>query len=721
MKTQIKNYGWFLNQKTKIFFRSNEFKTKMNYFKASICAIIAGTLISFIIIVANASDPLLFFNYVFRLAFHPLLKDQTLTYWAIYIVAGLAVAVSFKAGLFNVGVPGQMLIAGSMTIVLGLKNPTISQGAGVVGSLFISILVGAALATITGVLKAYFNIHEVVSTIMLNWIVWYVMRWIFMNPAHGMWNSNHNSTIDIVTTAPKFNLMLNGQTWIIPFIIAMLLLGIIIFIMNYTVLGFRIKAVGKSKNASLYAGINVKAYTIISMILSGGLSGVLGMLYYMTQSTVLQFTTDALPVVGFDAIAVALVAFTNGFSILPIALLWGIIKTAALQATQLPDFQMSKQMGQLIFGIIIYMTAISALFIYFKPIFWLRRWWNIQHRPELKQEYDEYHHQIKNYQKQIKATNKACRIKIKALKKVDNNKEAIKAYRNEINYQLTLYAGKITTLKIEIRFFKNSKYKEAALIGQRGIKTSYNLATFIALGSALDHLVQVRNEYLLKKQEISFLKNNHYKSVRKAKGQVKQKLSQFYNLPKKDLYIKLVHLQSQYGDLVLNQEEAIKKLWEDYYLVYNEIQQKYLNDFKTLQKKEAVVTKKLNQEINALKRCQKQEIRQFKVKNYQTKKNIKHQLRIINRQVKVDDKVQKEVVMLKKNLQTQFKKMQQQFNVEYREMREKHKTNMPQWKKELNQKLAHIRNAVSEDNKILKTEYLRLKKAYQMIKKGEKN
>ncbi|PQP78584.1 ribose ABC transporter permease [Spiroplasma sp. ChiS] len=719
MQTQIKNYGWLLKQKTRIFFRSNEFKTKMNYFKASICAIIAGVLLSFIIIGANASDPLLFFSYVFRLAFHPLLKDSTLTYWAIYIVAGLAVAVGFKAGLFNIGVPGQMLLAGSMTIVLGLKNPAISQGAGVIGALFISIIAGAALATIAGALKAYFNIHEVVSTIMLNWIVWYVMKWMFMNPAHGMWNSNQNSTIDIVTTAPNFNLVLNGQLWIIPFIIAMLLLGIIVFIMNYTVLGFQIKAVGKSKNASLYAGTNVKAYTIVSMALSGALSGVLGMLYYMTQSTVLQFTTDALPVVGFDAIAVALVAFTNGFAILPIALLWGIIKTAALQATQLPDFQMSKQMGQLIFGIIIYMTAISTLFIYFKPIFWLHRWWNIQHNVEWKQEYNKYQAQIKDYQKQIKNTNKMYRIKMQELKK-QGTKEEIKAYRNEINDQLTLYAGKITTLKTEICFFENLKYKEATKIGQCGLKTKYKLATFIALGSALDHFVQVKNEYLLKKQKISFLKNNYYQAVWKVKGQGKQELSQFYNLPKKELYAKLAHLQSQYADLVLKQEETIKKLRESYYPVFNQIQQKYLNDFKKLQKKEAMITKKLNQEIKALKRQQCHEMYQFRITNYQSKKKIKRELRVINRQIKGDVKVQQEVALLKQNLKLQLKEMKQQFNIEYQVMRKKHKTKMPQWKNELNQKLKHIRKVVSEDNKILKAEYHRQNATYQVQKGGKK-
>ncbi|WP_424526606.1 ABC transporter permease subunit [Spiroplasma endosymbiont of Glossina fuscipes fuscipes] len=721
MQKQIKSYGWLLRQKTKIFFRSNEFKTKMNYFKASICAIIAGAILSFIIIGINASNPLLFFSYVFRLAFHSLLKNQTLTYWAIYIVAGLAVAVGFKAGLFNIGVPGQMLLAGSMTIVLGLKNPAISQGAGIVGALLISILVGAALAAIAGVLKAYFNIHEVVSTIMLNWIVWYVMKWMFMNPAHGMWNSNHNSTIDIVTAAPNFNLILNGQTWIIPFIIAILLLVTIIFIMNYTVLGFRIKAVGKSKNASLYAGTNVPAYMIVSMALSGGLAGVLGMLYYMTQSTVLQFTTDALPVVGFDAIAVALVAFTNGVAILPIALLWGIIKTAALQATQLPDFQMSKQMGQLIFGIIIYMTAISALFIYFKPIFWIRRWWNIRHHIDWKQEYDEYKQQIRTYEKEIKVLNKTYRAQIHKLKQ-QGDKELIKNYRNEINDQLTLYVGKLTTLKTEMRFLKNSKYKEAAKIGQRGIKTKYDLAVFIALGSAMDHFVQVKNEYLVKKQEATFLKRNYAQAVKKSKGQTRQELSQLYSLPKKDLYAKLAQLQTQYGDLVLRQEEVIKKLRESYYPVFDEIQQKYLTDFKTLQSKEKVVIKQLNQEIKKLKQQQRQEMHQFKITNRQVRKEIKQELKTIDVKLRNDPGVQKEVMVLKQNLTTQLATMKQQFNAENKVAKEKHRLNLPQWRNELNQKLNTIITAVGEDNKILKIEYLRQKTAYhKLMQEGGKN
>ncbi|WP_239498826.1 hypothetical protein [Spiroplasma citri] len=191
-------------------------------------------------------------------------------------------------------------------------------------------------------------------------------------------------------------------------------------------------------------------------------------------------------------------------------------------------------------------------------------------------------------------------------------------------------------------------------------------------------------------------------------------------MPKKELYAKLAHLQSQYVDLVLNQEEAIKKLRESYYPVFNQIQQKYLNDFKTLQKKEAMITKKLNQKIKALKRQQRHEMYQFRITNYQSKKKIKRELRVINCQIKGDVRVQQEVALLKQNLKLQLKEMKQQFNIEYQVMRKKHKTKMPQWKNELNQKLKHIRKVVSEDNKILKAEYHRQNATYQVQKGGKK-
>ncbi len=135
-------------------------------------------------------------------------------------------------------------------------------------------------------------------------------------------------------------------------------------------------------------------------------------------------------------------------------------------------------------------------------------------------------------------------------------------------------------------------------------------------------------------------------------------------MPKKDLYAKLAQLQTQYGDLVLRQEEVIKKLRESYYPVFAEIQQKYLTDFKTLQSKEKVVIKQLNQEIKKLKQQQRQEMHQFKITNRQVRKEIKQELKTIDVKLRNDPGVQKEVMVLKQNLATQLATMKQQFNAE---------------------------------------------------------
>ncbi|AGM24631.1 ABC transporter permease subunit [Spiroplasma chrysopicola] len=707
----VKNKTWLVTQKTRIFFRSNEFKNKMNVVKASLCAILVGFLLSFIIIGINGSNPFLFFQYVFKLAFHPLLQNTTLTYWAIYIVAGLAVAVGFKAGLFNIGIPGQMLLAGSMSIVLGLKNPAISQGAGVVGAIAISILVGAGLAAIAGVLKAFFNIHEVVSTIMLNWIVWYVMKWMFMDLKNGLWNANNNSSIDITTAAPNFNLAINEQTWIIPMIIAVILLVGVIFMMNYTVLGFRIKAVGKSKTASLYAGTNIKAYTIASMAISGGIAGILGMIYYMTESTVIQFSTDALPVIGFDAIAVALVAFTNAVSIVPIALLWAIIKTAAMQATQLPQFQMSKEMGQLIFGLIIYMTAISAVFIYFKPILWFRRWLNIQKNPEFKAEDQTYQKEIKNNKLKIKAINKEYRLKLRELKQA-KDKEAIVTLREKTNEKLTTLVGQNTTLKISRKFFVDTKYKAAANLGKRRIKTQYNKAIFSSIGLAMDQYVQFKNQYYLKKNEVSIFKQKHAKKMRELKGKMREEIKALRKAYKKDYLVEQTLLQSSYANLLSRHSDEIINLKEQNYHLFDEIQQKYGDNYQQFILEEKKATKTIEEQIKALKKQQKLEVVAFK-QNYKVKRQeLSKKLWKARKANQHDEELKRQISKIVETAMAEIANAQIHYLEELIVLKNSNRANQKNYAQEYNANVTLIINAVKEDNVILRQELLRKKSQY---------
>ncbi|WP_368486355.1 ribose ABC transporter permease [Spiroplasma sp. DGKH1] len=719
MNQAIKNNSWLLTQKTRIFFRSNEFKTKMNYVKASICAIIAGAILSFIIIGANDANPLLFFKYVFSLAFQPLMLDQTLTYWAIYIVAGLSVAIGFKAGLFNIGAPGQMLLAGSMSLVLGLKNPHISQGGGVVSALIISILVGSCLAAIAGALKAYFNIHEVVTTIMLNWIVWYVMKWMFMNQSFGLWEASRNSTKDITQVTDNFNLALNGQNWIIPFIIAIILLALAIFVINYTVLGFRIKAVGKSRDASLYAGTNVKFYMIVSMAISGGLAGVLGMLYYMTQSTVLQFTTDALPTVGFDAIAVALVAFTNGLSILPIALLWAIIKTSVMSTTQLPAFQMSKQMGQLIFGIIIYMTAISALFIYLKPILWIRRWFNIYHNKDARSEYQKYRLKIKEYKKEIKNINKEYHVQLKALK-AKGNKEEVLNYKEEVNSQLTNLVGRINNLKTEINFFIQKRYKDSFMEGRKAIRTSYNNAIFGSIAAAMDRYVQANTEYTLKKQQVAFAKRQYEQTVKELTGKAKHECYELLNNYKKDAYLQLTNLHSAYSELISRQTEEIKGLKESYYPIFDQIHHQYENDHVLLKQHEKETMAKLNSEVKALKVKHKQQLHDLKQQQKVAKQQIKAQLKELKLARDNDPVLKQQVATIKENLNLKLQELKKEHLANLEKLRIEQRNELPELRNKYNHEVSLIIQAVKDDNKLLRQELLRKKETYKKAKLVQK-
>ncbi len=113
---------------------------------------------------------------------------------------------------------------------------------------------------------------------------------------------------------------------------------------------------------------------------------------------------------------------------------------------------------------------------------------------------------------------------------------------------------------------------------------------------------------------------------------------------------------------------------------------------------------------------------QFKITNRQVRKEIKQELKTIDVKLRNDPGVQKEVMVLKQNLATQLATMKQQFNAENKVAQEKHRLNLPQWRNELNQKLNTIITAVGEDNKILKTEYLRQKTAYhKLMQEGGKN
>ncbi len=220
------------------------------------------------------------------------------------IFAALAVSVALHAGLFNIGVSGMMLASGFAAGVI-VGHSELSAFAAKPLVLLIGIAVGAAVGAFIGWLKYRFNINEVVSSIMLNYIFMYIITFFinkyYMNPV-----SRQSEPISDASRLTIENLRAFGLKFNVPlaFPLAVLCAVAIWFLLNRTTIGFEIKAVGMSKNAAKYTGISISGNIILAMTLSGALAGLAGVTNFCGYLASIQ--PGVVPSMGFNAIAVAL-------------------------------------------------------------------------------------------------------------------------------------------------------------------------------------------------------------------------------------------------------------------------------------------------------------------------------------------------------------------------------------------------------------------------------
>ena len=211
-------------------------------------------------------------------AYQGMLTDFTsfLNMMTPMLFAALAVAVALKAGLFNIGVSGQMLAAGFIaTITVGYSTLAAPIAKPLV--LLIGIAAGMAVGGLIGFLKYKFNINEVVSSIMINYIVQYLTSF-FINTRYMDEISRQSLAISDNSRLTIMEVPIGGLRVDIPLciILAVLVAVVMKFLLDRTRLGFEIKAVGASRNAARYAGINVGKTMILSMMISGALAGLAG-------------------------------------------------------------------------------------------------------------------------------------------------------------------------------------------------------------------------------------------------------------------------------------------------------------------------------------------------------------------------------------------------------------------------------------------------------------
>jgi simple sugar transport system permease protein len=275
------------------------------------------------------------------------------------IFTGLSVTFAFKTGLFNIGAEGQYIMGGLVAFIVSVVLPLPAGLHGVVAVLC-GGLAGAVWGAIAGFLKAYKGIHEVIVTIMLNWIAFYFANFVVMTSAFKKPNSTASidigETARIYTDAFKESFGSVQIHWGMPLAVAVVTLCWLI--LNKTTLGFRLRAVGFSRNAAEYGGINVGRSISLSMGISGLLAGlggavqVLGVVGRLTQLAAQEGY-------GFDGISVSMIGGISPIGALFAGLFYGGMKYGG---SKLNIIGAPSELVNVIVGVIIYSIAIMGAF-----------------------------------------------------------------------------------------------------------------------------------------------------------------------------------------------------------------------------------------------------------------------------------------------------------------------------------------------------------------------
>ena len=324
---------------------------KFKQFIISLMAIILGLIAGAILMAIMGHNPIDGYSFLFKGGLMNIERiGNTLATATPLILTGLSLAFAFKTGLFNIGAPGQMLMGGFFATAVGL---TVKLPAPVLIPLMIlaGILGGAIWAFIPGVLKAKFNVHEVVSTIMMNWIAYWIVYYMVPMYFKGEFLETESAQLPAAAT-------LRIQALTDFFQGSFINIGILIALISvFAVWGYELKAVGFNRDAAEYAGISVNRNILLSMMIAGALAGLAGVVQYTGNAVSIQI--GVMPTQGFDGIAVALLGANTPIGVLFSALFFGLLYTGKgfMNAmTSIPP-----EIADTIMATIIYFSATSVI------------------------------------------------------------------------------------------------------------------------------------------------------------------------------------------------------------------------------------------------------------------------------------------------------------------------------------------------------------------------
>ncbi len=296
--------------------------------------------------------------------------STTIVFFTPLLMTGVAVALPFRAGLFNIGAEGQLLAGSVACTVIGVKFSSLPGPILLPMVLLGGTVAGAVWAGIAGVLKATVGAHEVVTTIMLNYVAQWLVRYLIVGgPLQLPHGFSVSSPIGAGARLPTF--LPSGDNSLIVFglpagvyrvhtglLIALVALAVFAFLLWRTALGYEIRAAGQSQRAARYAGVSVPRTVVVTMLIAGAFSGLAGAIQIAGVDHNLsdKYFNDT---TGFDAIAVALLGLGSAVGILLASILFGALHAggSVMQA----DAGISSSLVQVVQALILFSIAANFL------------------------------------------------------------------------------------------------------------------------------------------------------------------------------------------------------------------------------------------------------------------------------------------------------------------------------------------------------------------------
>jgi simple sugar transport system permease protein len=290
-------------------------------------AIVTALIIGAVIIVVSGANVMSAYSGLFRGALgSPGALANTLVESTPYLFAGLAVALGFKCGLFNIAAEGQLAMGALFAAVVGASFTGLPAIVHLPLALVCGCIGGALWGSIAGFLRAKTGAHEVITTIMLNYIAIRLTDYLIKGPLK-----------DPAASAPRTRFIapsaelpyLFGADYRLHagFLLALVVAVAVWWLLNKSTTGFEIRTVGANPDAAQYAGMSITRNFILAMALSGGLAGLAGTVTVLGLEHNLKASFTA--GYGFDSIAVALLARSNPIGVIPAAIFWGALRNGA--------------------------------------------------------------------------------------------------------------------------------------------------------------------------------------------------------------------------------------------------------------------------------------------------------------------------------------------------------------------------------------------------------